>query len=491
MTSSETAVPLRDGQAPGRPALGKKWETIYLTKLALIEGSAGLIAAGLGYVVRPGADREVWDNGVYVVVAALSPLIWVTTLALVRAHDPRHLDDGKADARDVAASAAALVAAVAWLTWATPIEVPRDFILLMVAVAAVVTLTGRTLLRQDLRARRRRGECVQRVLAVGRASAVEALVAQIRRDRHHSALVVGCCLPSPTPGGAASEHVPVPVIGGFEDVVSAVATVGADMVAVLPCPELEPAALRRLAWALEKHAPHFVVIPGLADVAQPRLSVGPVGDLPVLHVRHSRLSGPGWLVKAFVDRVVALLALVLLAPVLLGIALLIRLTTPGPALFRQARVGLDGREFTLLKFRTMYVDADQRRMELAPFNINGDGLLFKVRDDPRTTPVGTTLRRWSLDELPQLLNILTGDMSLVGPRPPLPEEVALYGPDVRRRLAVKPGLTGLWQISGRSDLSWEDSVRLDLRYVDNWSLALDAVVLCRTLPAVLHRTGAY
>jgi exopolysaccharide biosynthesis polyprenyl glycosylphosphotransferase len=433
----------------------------------------------------------VWSEAVYLVVAALTPVVWATALTLVRARDPRRLGDGRADTRDVLACGVALVGFVAWLSWATPVEVPRDFILLVLAGAGAVTLIGCALLRLDLHARRNRGECMQRVLAVGRSPAVDALVRQIGRDKHHSAHVVGCCLPVPPVGRAAFYVGKVSVVGGFDDVVSAVDAVGADTVAVLPCPELDPLALRRLAWALEDHVLRLVVIPGLADVAEPRLTVGPVGDLPVLHVRHARRSGPAWAVKGLVDRVVALLMLALLAPVMLATALLVRLTTPGPALFRQTRVGLDGREFTFLKFRTMHVGAELRRAELAGHNINGDGLLFKVRDDPRITRVGAALRRWSLDELPQLVNILAGDMSLVGPRPPLPEEVDRYAADVRRRLAVKPGLTGLWQISGRSDLSWEDAVRLDLQYVDNWSLALDAAVLCRTIPAVLHRTGAY
>lgn len=496
MTSSLTALPLVDSQASPRPGPRKKpatrnWETRYRAKLTLIDAAAGLIAAGAAYAIRPGADADVWSDAVYLLVAALTPVIWAAGLTLVRARDPRRLGDGRADTRDMLACGVALLGFVAWLSWATPVEVPRDFILLVLAGAGAGTLTGRALLRLDLHARRGRGECMQRVLAVGRTPAVDALVRQIRRDKHHSAHVVGCCVPVPPVDGAAFYLGPVPVVGGFGDVVSAVHAVDADTVAVLPCPELDPLALRRLAWALEDQAPHFVVIPGLADVAGPRLTVGPVGDLPVLHVRHARRSGPAWAVKGLADRVVALLAITLLAPLMFAIALLVRLTTPGPALFRQTRVGLDGRAFTFLKFRTMHVGAESRRAELTRHNINDDGLLFKVRDDPRITRVGAALRRWSLDELPQLLNIVAGDMSLVGPRPPLPEEVARYPADVRRRLAVKPGLTGLWQISGRSDLSWEDAVRLDLQYVDNWSLALDAAVLCRTIPAVLHRTGAY
>jgi exopolysaccharide biosynthesis polyprenyl glycosylphosphotransferase len=234
-----------------------------------------------------------------------------------------------------------------------------------------------------------------------------------------------------------------------------------------------------------------VVVPGLTEVAPPRLSVRPIGGLPALHVRHPQLSGLGWAVKSVVDRLVALVALILLAPVLLVVAVAVRVTTPGPALFRQTRVGIHGRPFRFLKFRTMYVGAERRRAELAARNINADGVLFKVRDDPRITPIGSFLRRWSLDELPQLLHVLRGQMSLVGPRPPLPEEVARYDDDTRRRLMVRPGLTGLWQTSGRSDLAWDEAVRLDLHYVDNWSPRLDAAILSRTVSAVLHGTGAY
>ncbi|MDP9818109.1 sugar transferase [Spirilliplanes yamanashiensis] len=456
-----------------------------------MDGVAGALAAGAAYAVRPGADRDVWGTGAYAAVAALAPVVWLAVLGTVRAHDRRRPGDGRADLRDVTVTVAALLGFVAWLAWATPVEVPRDFILLLLAVAAAGTLLGRTLLRLDLQVRRARGECVQRVLAVGRVPAVDALVRQLRRDKHNTAHVVGCCVPVLPPDDAAFYLGPVPVVGGFDDVAAALRTVGADTVAVLPCPELDAPALRRLAWALEDAVPHFVVIPGLADVAGPRLAVGPVGDLPVLHVRHARRHGLAWLLKGLLDRLAALTALLLLAPLMAVIALVVRAGSPGPALFRQTRVGLDGREFTFLKFRTMYVGAELRRAELEDNNINGDGVLFKMRDDPRITRAGRILRRWSLDELPQLLNVLSGEMSLVGPRPPLPQEVARYGPDVHRRLAVRPGLTGLWQISGRSDLSWEDAVRLDLRYVDNWSLGLDAVVLLRTLPAVLNRTGAY
>jgi lipopolysaccharide/colanic/teichoic acid biosynthesis glycosyltransferase len=178
-------------------------------------------------------------------------------------------------------------------------------------------------------------------------------------------------------------------------------------------------------------------------------------------------------------------------PLMSGLWLAVRLSSPGPAIFKQTRTGQDGREFTLLKFRSMYVDAEKRKAELEDRNERAEGLLFKIRDDPRVTPVGRFLRRYSLDELPQLINVVQGKMSLVGPRPPLPEEVALYQDDVRRRLLVKPGLTGLWQISGRSDLDWDESVRLDLRYVENWSFTLDLMILWKTMSTVVRGRGAY
>jgi exopolysaccharide biosynthesis polyprenyl glycosylphosphotransferase len=226
------------------------------------------------------------------------------------------------------------------------------------------------------------------------------------------------------------------------------------------------------------------------DVAGPRISVRPVAGLPLLHVDHPELTGGRQLVKSLFDKIGATFALVLLAPLLAVIALAIRLTSAGPGLFRQTRVGKDGKEFTVLKFRTMVQEAEALRVGLAEQN-EQDGVLFKIKKDPRITRVGGVLRRYSLDELPQLINVLRGDMSMVGPRPPLAEEVAQYGDDVRRRLVVRPGLTGLWQVNGRSDLTWEESVRLDLRYVENWSLALDLLILWKTCSAVVRGSGAY
>jgi exopolysaccharide biosynthesis polyprenyl glycosylphosphotransferase len=258
-------------------------------------------------------------------------------------------------------------------------------------------------------------------------------------------------------------------------------------VAVLACPELDGTALRRLAWRLERSRTDLVVAPALMEVAGPRTAIRPVAGLPLLHVEHPELAGARRLIKNVFDRLIAVVALIVLAPLMVAIAVAVRATSPGPALFRQARIGKDGVQFTILKFRTMRQYAEARKVELVG---DGHGVPVKIRQDPRVTPLGARLRRHSLDELPQLLNVLRGDMSLVGPRPPLPEEVARYGDDVRRRLVVRPGMTGLWQVNGRSDLSWEESVRLDLRYVENWSLMLDLQILWKTWSAVARGTGA-
>ena len=328
---------------------------------------------------------------------------------------------------------------------------------------------------------------MQRVVAVGHAPAVADLVATLRRDKYNGLDVVGACLAGRT---MLDEIDGVPVFGGLGSVSAAVRHVGADTVAVLACPEMNGIRLRELAWELEETGTDLCVAPALIDIAGPRTTIRPVAGLPLLQLDHPELAGGKQVIKAVFDRVAAALALIVLAPVFLIIAIAIRLDDQGPVFFKQTRVGRDGRTFKVYKFRTMVVDAERRKLQLKTLN-EGAGVLFKMRKDPRVTKVGASLRRTSLDELPQLLNVLKGDMSLVGPRPALPDEVARYGYHMRRRLVVKPGITGLWQVSGRSGLSWEEAFRLDLRYVDNWSIMLDLQILWKTFSAVTKGVGAY
>jgi exopolysaccharide biosynthesis polyprenyl glycosylphosphotransferase len=421
----------------------------------------------------------------YLLVSLALPVVWCCAMALNRAYEPRMLGDGSEEFRRVVQAGVALTAGTAIGSYVTKTDVARGYVVLALPLVTLLTLILRYALRRSLHRRRAAGECMRKVVAVGHAASVAELVQLFRRERHHGMDVVAACLP----GGAPGEHVSeVPVGGDLSDVPIVVDQVRADTVAVLACPEMDGQALRRLAWRLERTHTELVVAPALMDVAGPRTMIRPVAGLPLLHVEHPELTGARQLVKNVFDRLVAVLLLVLLAPALGALAVAVRVTSPGPALFRQTRVGRDGRLFTIVKFRTMRRGSEQQKITLVS---ERDGLLFKIRNDPRVTPLGALMRRHSLDELPQLLNVVRGHMSLVGPRPPLPEEVARYGDDVRRRLLVRPGLTGLWQVSGRSDLSWEESVRLDLRYVENWSLTLDLQILWKTWSAVARGQGAY
>lgn len=424
----------------------------------------------------------------YQILTVTLPFVWVTAIAVGRGYQPRFIGLGSDEFRRVLNAGITLTAAVAVVAYATKTDVARGYVVVALPLATFLDLLARYVLRRRLHARWARGRCMRRVVAVGHRASVAGLIRQFRREQYHGMDVVAVCLPG---GRADAEEVDgVPVLGDFTTAEPVVEQVGADTVAVLSCPEMDGTTLRRLAWRLEKTGTDLCVAPALMDVAGPRTTIRPVAGLPLLHVEHPEIEGTGKLIKDLMDRTVAALGLILLAPVFLVITLLIRASGPGPALFRQTRVGKDGREFTVLKFRTMVRNAERLKTKLTVRN-DHDGVLFKIKDDPRITLVGGFLRRYSLDELPQLLNVLLGEMSLVGPRPPLPEEVAQYGFDVRRRLVVKPGMTGLWQVGGRADLSWEESVRLDLRYVENWSLALDLQILWKTVSAVLRGSGAY
>ncbi|NUO97784.1 MAG: sugar transferase [Nonomuraea sp.] len=431
-------------------------------------------------------------SGVYVPIAeyvlGFGLLVaWPVALAMGGAYRQRANGEGTEEFKAVFNGGVGLMAATAILAYATQTAIARSFVMAMLPLALLATLYFRFRMRKRLHRRRAVGEYMRQVIAVGHRESILDLVVQFRRQPHHGMQVVGACLPDDT---LDVDLDGIPVMGSFGDVAKVVAHSRADAVAVLACPELDGAALRRLAWSLETARTDLFVAPALMDVAGPRISIRPVAGMPLLHVEHPEFDGTRQLAKAVFDRLVAGAALLALALPLLALALVIRLTSKGPALFHQTRVGRGGREFQVVKFRTMVVDAERLKTQLLEAN-EFDGVLFKIRNDPRITRVGAFLRRYSLDELPQLLNVIRGEMSLVGPRPPLPDEVARYGTDVRRRLVVKPGMTGLWQVSGRSDLTWEESVRLDLRYVENWSLILDLQILWKTWSVVTRGEGAY
>ena len=467
----------------------RKWERSYIAATIAIDAGAALVAAATAYVVRFSdhlAANHLWG---YIALSATLPILWLAAMWVARAYEPRFLTVGYEEFRRVLIAAAVVIATVGTLSWATKAEVARGYVIIALPLATVLTLLGRYSARKFVHRRRRTGDFMSDVLLVGHGRPAADLVRQMRRDAHHGMRIVGACVPS----GSQSEEltdVGVPVLGSFEDVERLVPGNVADAVAVLACPEMDGAALRRLSWNLARSGTDLLVAPALMDVTGPRIAIRPVCGLPLLHVDEPVLSGGRRVAKACMDRVVSAVGLFILLPLLVAIGLTVRITSPGPALFRQARVGLQGRKFTVLKFRTMTRDAESLRASVSHLNVHSTGHLFKVENDPRVTRLGRWLRRTSLDELPQLLNVLLGQMSLVGPRP-LPTTDTPYEGEARRRLFVKPGLTGLWQISGRADLDWDEAVRLDLRYVENWSLTLDALIIWKTLFVVFKRSGAY
>ncbi len=444
--------------------------------------AAGMLAFQLRFETAGHTPRT------YLLLTAALPVLWLMTVWLAGGYQPRFIGVGPEEFRRVLNAGFCLAAGVAIVSYLSKTEIARGYVVIALPAATLLDLLARFTLRKRLHKLRSLGGCMRRVVIVGHANVIADMATMLRRETYHGLSVVAACVAAPQRQGG--EIAGIPVSGGMNEVAAVVEQYAADTVAVLACPEMSGVRLRDLAWALEKTGTELCVAPALLDVAGPRTTIRAVAGLPLLHLDHPEFAGARWVLKSGFDRLLALTALLATAPLMLAVMLAIRLGDGGPALFRQVRVGQDGRTFTVYKFRTMVPDAELHRAQLAASNEH-DGVLFKIRKDPRVTRVGGRLRRWSLDELPQLLNVVRGDMSLVGPRPALPQEAAMYGDHVRRRLAVKPGITGLWQVNGRSDLSWDESVRLDVRYVENWSFVLDLQILWKTCAAVVHGSGAY
>jgi exopolysaccharide biosynthesis polyprenyl glycosylphosphotransferase len=328
------------------------------------------------------------------------------------------------------------------------------------------------------------GEAAIRIVVAGHPEDVRLAIAELAASPRVVVSAACVSVEPDVPLGSTPMHV------GVSDAADLAKESGSDALLVLPGSAVTPPELRRLQWRADGTGLSLYIGTGLLDVSPVRVSVVQGAGLDLMQVRAVPGRGPRRLVKSALDRLLAGAALMILAPLLLAVAVMIRRDSPGPAIFCQQRVGRDGRCFTMYKFRTMSTSAESDLADLVEQN-ECDEVLFKMRSDPRITRIGGVLRRYSIDELPQLINVLVGNMSMVGPRPALPHEVDRYTDDPRRRLVVKPGITGLWQVSGRSDLTWDQSVRLDVRYVDNWSLSLDFRILCRTLGAVLSQRGAY
>ncbi|RJQ78008.1 sugar transferase [Pseudonocardiaceae bacterium YIM PH 21723] len=420
-----------------------------------------------------------------VAYACVTALVAIGGLVTGRAWESYVLGQGAEEFRRLGRSLFGAMVLLALVALGLHLESIRPWVFGAMPLIGLIALPERYILRQLLHYKRRNSRCLIPVMAAGSVPALADLIARIRREPHNGWRIEAVCCPE---GESLGEIDGVPVVGTLADFPNMVRLGGYRVAAVAPDAYWTPRKLQELAWSLEGSTAEMVVAPMLMEVAGPRLHVSPVFGLPLLRVTEPVFTGARRVVKEIQDRTLAALLILLCLPVFLGISLAIWLDDRGPAFYTQRRVGRDGKSFTILKFRTMVVNAHAKK---AALDNEGAGLLFKMKRDPRITNVGSFLRRYSLDELPQLFNVVTGSMSLIGPRPPLPEEAEQYAPDVRRRLLVKPGMTGLWQVSGRSDLPWDESVRLDLRYVEDWSLALDAVILWKTVWAVVRGQGAY
>ena len=479
--------PRPESATAGPPPLRRRepWISRYRAVIVVVDVLVAAVAGALVLLAREGLDPG--RTPLFYASVSLA-VVWPLLLSVAGAYDARLFGTGSDEYRSVSRAGLFAFAAVGFTSYAFGLELSRALVAVAVPGMWLATLLARHVARRRLRALRASGRCTKRTVVVGRAGAVLSLVEQLQRERFAGLEVVAACV-TPADRERFTQLVDMPV-GTLDDVVAMAAELRADTIAVTSASETAAQYLRQLSWQLEGSGLELLVAPGLVEVAGPRLHIRPFEGLPLLSVEEPRFTGWRRVVKGLVDRSSALVGLVVLSPVLLALAVAVRVTSDGPVLYRQERVGLRGGHFTMLKFRSMVADADRQLDSLVAVN-ESDGLLFKVRDDPRITSVGRWMRRFSLDELPQLFNVLDGTMSLVGPRPPLPGEVARYDDQVSRRLLVKPGLTGLWQISGRSDLTWEDAVRLDLRYVENWSLAMDVLILWKTGRAVLSSSGAY
>jgi exopolysaccharide biosynthesis polyprenyl glycosylphosphotransferase len=416
-------------------------------------------------------------------------LLWMGALSWNDSRSPRVMGWGSSEYLRVVDASLRLFGAIAIVAFLTKVDVARGFLLLSLPIGVFVLLWTRWLWRQWLVMKRRRGTFSARVLLVGSELSVAQIGRELLRNPSAGYYVVGAC----TPTGKVADFIPgtaIPMMGSVHAVERAMELTGADTVAVTSTDELPPDKVKQISWNLQAGRQHLVLAPSIVDIAGPRLHTRPVAGLPLIHVETPRFSKGQLFLKRIVDLLAGGAAVLLLSPLFVFLALSIRMSSEGAVLFRQTRVGRNGAEFTMLKFRSMVVNAEEllenlRRQREKEGMDSGNEVMFKMKNDPRVTSIGRIMRKFSLDELPQLFNVIGGSMSLVGPRPPLPSEVEQYASHVHRRFLVKPGITGLWQVSGRSSLSWEETVRLDLSYVENWSLVGDIAILAKTARAAI------
>lgn len=425
------------------------------------------------------SDLSYWMFSAGLVIA------WMWVLSLIDSRSDRVIGNGNAEYLRIVDASVRLFGIIAIFAFLLRVDVARGFLLISLPAGVLVLTIERWLWRQWLVSKRHSGQYSARVLLVGSESTVAHLARELQRTPSAGYRVVGACIPL---GKIASmiEGTAIPIMGDVNAVDRAILATGADTVAVTSTDELPPDKVKQISWGLEAGKQHLILAPSIIDIAGPRIHTRPVAGLPLIHVETPRFSRGQRVVKRTMDLAASVVGVMAISPLLAFLAISVRLSSKGPVFFRQTRVGRGGKEFSMIKFRSMVVNAEELLADLEKQQRDaGNEVLFKMKNDPRVTPIGRIMRRFSLDELPQLFNVIGGSMSLVGPRPPLPKEVATYEKHVHRRFLSKPGITGLWQVSGRSTLTWEESVRLDLSYVENWSLVSDLVILAKTVRAVI------
>ena len=492
MIEDSTSAPAKRQRAT------RDWRERYASRLAvtdllvLIWVVFGVQIAWFGFDSTNVAFRGDLQNLAisYTAISVVLVVGWTLTLAFYGTRGYRIIGTGTSEYKLIADASLRLFGLVAIVAFLFHIDFARGYILIAFPLGLVVLLASRWLWRQWLNVQRLRGAYSSRALLVGSVQSVEQLGRQLASQPTSGYWVVGACVPNGS--GFQVPGMSVPVLGNLNELQFALDESGADTVIITSSDDLPPDRVRMLSWSLEPGRQHLVVAPSLIDIGGPRIHTRPVAGLPLIHVETPRYEGRKLYAKRSFDMALAVILIVLLSPLLLAIALAVRMTSSGPVLFKQERIGLHGTPFKMLKFRSMVVDAEaQLELLRAQEHDAGNNVMFKMKHDPRITKVGKFLRRYSLDELPQLFNVARGTMSLVGPRPSLERELAQYEEHTHRRFLVKPGITGLWQVSGRSNLTWEETVRLDLYYVENWSMTGDLAILWRTAKAVFEREGAY
>ncbi|CQD20069.1 UDP-phosphate galactosephosphotransferase [Mycobacterium lentiflavum] len=474
----------------------RRWQKKYAIRVRVTDALIVTGSVMLAQLIRFGGSPSAsgYDGAVMTLFSVVFALLWLSSLEIFQTRSTRVIGGGLDEYRRVAHASFQTFGIIAIITLLAKIELARGYLAVALPVGTLGLLVSRNMWRRYVGRKRAQGAYQTRVLAIGDRSGVEHLARELLRNPKDGYAMVGVCIPGyGLPHGETLEvsGQEIPILGDDTHAAAGISACGADTVAVARTEQFGEQRIRELMWQLETMDIDLVVSPGVMDVANARLALRPYAGFPLLHVEKPQYEETNRFQKRAFDFCFALAAIVVTFPVMLVCAVAIRLTSKGPVFYRAERIGLDGKPFTMLKFRTMVDGADQQVEDLLARNDSAGGVLFKMREDPRITRVGKVLRKLSIDELPQFINVLKQDMSVVGPRPPLRREVDTYDVEARRRLLVKPGVTGLWQVSGRSDLSWEDSVRLDLSYVDNWSMAGDLMIVAKTIKVVLVGDGAY